>query len=356
MSTTAFDCLSNAVNVLGCSSTATRIYLNSLPGINLESIEGISDREQGNYLGVISDVKSRSYRKFISDVTIDFSKRYKLRQIYSSIDMGKNLDLPVSVTAPASNTYRGTYINLDFPSTLDGQYKRSALQSLHINKAYFYCHSSANSLDIHLSVFDYDTNENLATFSLTGASDSWVEATNSVSGINDFGLNVSGRRIAILISNDAGAYTNISCYKTTTEDSTLNLIDVHGINFTAAGSPSKTRPLSSNSTFDNNSNGISLVFGVRCSYENIICNNLDLFVTPWLYLLGSELMLERMYSPRKNQWTMNKKDAMELKGLYDAEYEKARKQIIENITLDESDPCIECGAAYNLKESPFFSI
>jgi hypothetical protein len=68
-------------------------------------------------------------------------------------------------------------------------------------------------------------------------------------------------------------------------------------------------------------------------------------------------MQERLTSERVNQWTVNKKDASNLKVYYDTEYEQIIKQVIDGISLDESDCCLECDGLYTVKENTgsFFS-
>ncbi len=71
--------------------------------------------------------------------------------------------------------------------------------------------------------------------------------------------------------------------------------------------------------------GLSVVYGLRCSLTNLACYAKDLFALPLWYMLGSEMMMERMTSERINKWTVDRKQAEELKAFYDAEAEKALK-------------------------------
>lgn len=57
---------------------ASGIYLNSLPGINIQSIDKIADSEQITYLGVWDDVQNSALPQFRLDVINEISKCYKI--------------------------------------------------------------------------------------------------------------------------------------------------------------------------------------------------------------------------------------------------------------------------------------
>lgn len=59
---------------------ASGIYLNSLPGINIESIDKIADSEQETYLGVWEDVQASAVVQFRLDVINEMNKCYKLNK------------------------------------------------------------------------------------------------------------------------------------------------------------------------------------------------------------------------------------------------------------------------------------
>lgn len=54
------------------------IYLNSLPGISIESIDKIADSEQITYLGVWADVQQSAVAQFKVDVMAELNKCFKL--------------------------------------------------------------------------------------------------------------------------------------------------------------------------------------------------------------------------------------------------------------------------------------
>lgn len=54
------------------------LYLNSLPGISIESIDKIADSEQITYLGVWDDVQKSAVAQFRIDVLAEIKKCFKL--------------------------------------------------------------------------------------------------------------------------------------------------------------------------------------------------------------------------------------------------------------------------------------
>lgn len=54
------------------------LYLNSLPGISIESIDKIADSEQVTYLGVWDDVQKSAVAQFRIDVLAEIKKCFKL--------------------------------------------------------------------------------------------------------------------------------------------------------------------------------------------------------------------------------------------------------------------------------------
>lgn len=299
-----------------------------MPGISLESIESLADSEQRDYLGVWNDVVKRAQRKFIIDVTAEFSKRYQINQIAQSIDLGKIIDTTVTTTAAAE--YRGIYIDLDWPLNSD-QYKTSALQSHYVQTISFY--SPAIAANQAFKFWDFDTNTVVGTFTQTLAV-----------GWNYITVNTNYPYRRIIVATDHSTFNAVELTLPSSLDCCTRF---EGVKF---GLSADVRTVDRGGK---NTYGMSLVYSVRCSYETIICNNLDAFTSPWLYLLCSELTVERQYSPRINRWTLKQKEAEELKAYYDVEYQKSLALVVGSTKLDLSDACLACDATYNVKESPF---
>jgi len=75
-------CLIDYIGLSYCAGIyeqpASGIYLNSLPGISIQSIDAIADSEQTTYLGVWADVQSSAAAQFRIDVISEMRKCFKL--------------------------------------------------------------------------------------------------------------------------------------------------------------------------------------------------------------------------------------------------------------------------------------
>jgi hypothetical protein len=328
------DCLIDYIGVLGCGSSEPHsgLYVNSLPGISLKSIEALADAEQSNYLGVWDDVQLRASKKIGLDIVSQFSKRYKLDATQKTIDLGKNI---VSTTIANSAQYRGILFDLDY--SLDNvQWKQSALQVHYIQTLYFYSSGVVNGATVKF--FDYDLNTEVDSITF-----------NAVGGWNTIQVNSTYTERRLFIGVDCTNFTT----------SYLEIPSSASLCSFACGSYIQGGLVTigddiSTLTESENTHGLSVVYSVKCKYDAIVCKNKESFALPLWYLLGSELMVERMNSERINKWTVDRKQAEELKAYYDTEYEKSLTQAIEGITIDESDECIWCDPLIAIRESNFW--
>lgn len=60
------------------NAPASGIYINSLPGLSIESIDKVADQEQVNYLGVWEDVQTNAVQQFKIDVMSEINKCYQI--------------------------------------------------------------------------------------------------------------------------------------------------------------------------------------------------------------------------------------------------------------------------------------
>ena len=76
------ECFNNYIGLSLCAGAyeapASGIYINSLPGLNIESIDKVADQEQINYLGVWADVQVNAVQQFRVDIIAEMQKCYQL--------------------------------------------------------------------------------------------------------------------------------------------------------------------------------------------------------------------------------------------------------------------------------------
>lgn len=75
------ECLVDYIGLKVCGDeiSGSGQFINSLPGISLESVDKIADKEQITYKGVWTDVQTESANRFYTDVVNELSKCYKLQ-------------------------------------------------------------------------------------------------------------------------------------------------------------------------------------------------------------------------------------------------------------------------------------
>lgn len=293
-------------------------------------MEKLTTEEANTFLALWSDVQDRAVRRLRMAVTAEFGKRYHISTLQKSFNLEKDID--ATVTTAAAAQYRGIYIDDNYLQTGE-EIKRSALQNHYVQVLYYY--SPIVQANAVIKIFDYDLNTTLDTFT-----------QNFVIGWNTIQVNTSYPAYKLFIGVDSTTFNSVT--KNLPSNTQNYPVNVRGGSFTI-GSDISTLTLGEN-TF-----GLSGIFSVKCKYDNIVCNNLELFSLPYANLCCSEFMLEVTASTRWNHITTSQKQAHELKDHYDIESEKSIEQACSGIDLDLSDICLDCGERLQVKEAPFFS-
>lgn len=320
------NCLIDVIGLRGCgvSNPVSSLFINSLPGINLESIEKIADAEQQSYVGVWNDVQLRASKRFATEVRAALNKRFKLKSILDSIDIGKEID--ATSTTASDTQYRGLIFDLDKYSPTNR--KNSALQCHHLQTLRFYAGGAYGATNI--KVLDVDTGEVIDTISAT-----------LVSGWNTIQVNTNYTERRIFVGIDSTSITSADL-EVLDPCETCSVFITGG--YVGIGSDISTL------TETDNSFGLSAVYSVVCQYDSLVCNNLSTFYLPLLYCLGSEMQVETKFSPRiRGKMSGEKID--ELKSFYDVQFEQSLAQAVDGIDLDTADLCLKCNETYRVIET-----
>lgn len=342
------DCLIDFIGIEGCGNAASESgeYINRLlPGIPLESIEKIAQADQVTYAGVWEDVQNRASRRFEADVIRAFKDKYQVRNITEIFDLLKFIDT-TSTTAAAAK-WRGFTIELIEANNY--RWVQSALQFIGLQSIRLY--RSAVTPIVNGKVFNLETGEALYAFTIpVNAGAGWTE------------VNINRRFYAhrIFVAFDSTAVT------ATELDIQSDIINkfhgcacdffhedcqaaIRGAESTTLGSEVKDADI----TTGDNLFGFSGVFSVGCSYHSIVCQNKMQFLMPWAFILGSELMWERVNSSRINRWTIGidaEKARKQMTDFHEA-YQQELTTVIEGISLDQMDCCLICNAPIQYRES-----
>lgn len=313
-------CLEDYVGIQGCSATTpdSGKYVNDLPGIQLKDIDEIANDEQLNYNGVWTEVQARAIARFRTDFISRYSKKYKLKQVQKTIDFGRKIDAATTTVAAAK--YRGFTIELDHE---EDQYVNSNLQAIYVQSVAIYLSGSFN---FNIKIIDLDTETVLKTLAVTG-----------VSGWNLKNINETYLSKRILIAYDAtlvtGVELDISDFKLSNYCNCSG--ELHGVQTASLADLTTTE---GDSTF-----GLTGIFSIRCTFDNVVCNNKELFARAWQFCLGYELMIERLFSSRVNRWVItDHKKSLELRDYFFKEYESELDLIVDTVNLNLNDSCIDC--------------
>lgn len=313
--------------------------------MELNLLDSIANDEQVNYVGVWADIQDTAARRFRNDVIAEFNRKYKIKNLTQSIDIEKKID--TATTTAAAAQYRGFIVELNDATDL---YVNSNLQTIYIQYLYLYLSAPVNTT---VRVFDLDEEVQLSSFAVTGAA-GW----NTVNVLTNYGK----RRL--FIAYDSTAITSV----------TQNISDLeNAVNCDSCGSDYylwydtfcnncgfKIQAASAaiadpyTVTEGDNTFGLSGVFSIGCTYENIICNNLRLFENAWMFVLGSTVMDYKLYTTRLNEFTaFDRNKAADLKKLFEAQYRGGMDandikysgelyNAIDGINLNLNDCCLEC--------------
>lgn len=365
------QCLFDYIGIKSCNfaPSISGIHLQDLPGMDFEQLDAIASADQSSYAGVWADVQKRAIRRFRNDVIgriSGFDSKYKLRQIAQTIG-GKEIDS--SLTTPASATRRGHTIELNEKGA---QCVCSNMQTIYIQSVHFYS-TVAGACNIYIT--DIDLHTDLLTKAFTA-----VIGWNTVIIEEEF----EATRIAVNFDATAADAVMLDISKMFLKDVYLAPNEVcsecysgfngmfawfnWGCSCTAIcqgyqidlGDTSGTTESYGNNTF-----GISTTYSVRCTYNNVVCNNKKYFAQPFLYLLGIETLTERIYSSRINKWTtVDLEKAKRLRTELEIEYRGGQKPdgsiaegllntCIYGIDLNLNDCCLVADAPIRFAETSF---
>lgn len=345
----SYDCLIDYIGLKGCSTSTplSGLFINSLPGVQLKMLDQIADEQQVNFDGVWDDVQLRASQRLRNDAIAEFNKRYQLDNLQRSLDLGRIID--TTSTTASSTDYRGFTVELSLENS---SFVDSNLQQLYLHKVSLYLPLAVNTT---IKVFDIEQNIEIASKIVTGAA-GWNEI-NFVTLYNPRRVfiaydatNVNSVELDITKFPQKGNSYYSDCYYANMDNGTF--LKIKGGTATIADPFTITQ---SNNTF-----GLSAIFSVQCTFEDLICNNINLFANALMYVQGAELMSELLNSDRLNEFTSyDRGDKEELQMQFEAQYRGGTitkgdnaisypgelNQVIDSVRLDQSDNCIRCNEA-----------
>lgn len=326
------NCLWDYIGIKGCGTQTPQsgMFINQLPGLTLERIDKIAEKEQINFVGVWNDVRTRAWIRLEKDLRLQLRTKYKLSSI-KSYEVAKPV-IDTNTLIDAAEKYRGVVIDLGIRP---GTFLTISIDSISITL-------TANVETLPIKFFDADGNLlDTITFS------------NAVAGKNIISVNRKYFTTRLFIAIDA---TQINLYSASFPAEVLSSCydvicnacgescdpSIYGAeaDLTAPGNLTNSGVL-----------GFDVNYSIVCDYSSIVCSNKTEFTDVWMFCLGVELMLENIYSTRLTRFTtVDKESSVELKDYYTAEYEDALEEAVKVLSVQEEDCCIVCDQAVGYRE------
>jgi hypothetical protein len=309
------------------------LYINILPGVSTELADKIADCEQANYLGVWSDVQIRAYEILKESIVSIMHGRAKInREVYQTKRFATLGQTKVSI--PASAEWRGVYVRV--PQSKYAQFNV-------------------------LTLYVYSETIVTTTFRAWDPSDGkqlYTKSIDLVVGLNEIEIeNIFGLRFGIIEVFAAVDCTSVQTIETQQpyyiwEDENCN--ECNSVNYQhttspelrPASLPTSGGPLNGEIQKSSQGKGVWIEARIQCSVDEFICQNKALFKTSWLYLLGRELLSEKIASPRLTYWAAsNLEVTMENRTTFSNQYKSYLKKACEAITLTGDTVCFDCIAS-----------
>lgn len=284
-------------------------YLTDLAGVTLQNIDAVANANQLSFFGVFADVKKRAISRLTKDVLVYMKTQYNLKKVLQTYTTGGELGSTVS----SLNKKQGVQIQ-SFTCESD-------LLRLYVSKFYLYALEA-----VETTVYIYSDEVLLYSKTFT-----------STVGWNEVFVNRTFDTLDLVIAYDSAPFTEVKSLPLTSDvcdcdcDNCEKLFK-QAIQYDTINSISQV--------YD--TYGLKVDVSIRCSYDAIVCANIDVYADAYLYALGMELMRERIYSDRVNRFTtVDKKRAEELLQLYTTDYMQFLQTANDSIHLD-NDLCVEC--------------
>lgn len=350
------DCLKDYIGIRHCSQEEPEsgLYVNNLAGMSTELADKIANSEQVNFLGVWNDVQTVAHQRLEQDFQM-YLNQYMGTGFNKTIYQTQRLTKPrnYEVLEPLS-VYRGVYVYLPV-----SRFVKFDLKSIQM----FIKDVQGGAFDGGFDDgFDIDSSNLNAQLKIYDLQDEKLVHTIDVvleQGLNTFDVNLQfdlgTDAIELFICIDTTKITTIK-----THENLYNWYDGDcaygnwGSVFSPATMPLAASPVYENIGFTGIGQGIAIDAQVTCSIEQFLCENKKYLKTPLLYLLGSEMLTQKISSnigSRVNWFTHgNLEQTQNTRDIFEAEYAKAMKNAVKSLNIPDTGICFACNESASAYE------
>lgn len=340
-------CLENYIGIRGCGQAEPEsgLYVDQLAGISLKLIDNLANSEQLTFQGVWSDVQTRALRQFTTLVIAHFKTKYRLKRLVDEFVVGD--DASYDLLDPA-NEYRGVTINLKpnqaYPTATPAI---SPLIKMCMAEIEFFATDDVADVEFLIAT-ENNINDVL-----------WSEVIDLKFGWNKIKAHFCMPAFMVtqqmIIAADCNGMATINTFiGNGTSSQNGGCCECCIDNCCSAVIKGGIYNLDDQELtyYTDNSFGFRLVASLQCSYEGLVCANKEIFATALWYLLGKELMFERMHSDRLNKWTtIDRSRAKELHDMYQETFQREMDIVIDGIDLFDNGCCLECDPVVSYQET-----
>jgi hypothetical protein len=322
------DCLIDYIGVrtTGQPVPESGLYINDLPGITIAQLSDINNSDQATFLDLWAAIQRRSSKIFETTFTNAMAKKFRLKKITEAFKLSQSVD-PTTNYPAVSGQLRGIY--------MDCFVDKSAFHHIPISTVAVYLNSPApSSFELFIYEVHDDTLTLLDTFTITSP--------------------VAGWNTILVNKKYYDSRTLYICYDSSAINSTSIPLDSYDLNPYLYGDLSQffSHIFINGATYTDGhfaqstdeTYGLTATLGLQCSFDVLVCNYKQNLAVAWWYLLGSELMKERIYTDRVNRYTTVDLDrARELTQRLYNDYMNELLTFVDSVDLMR-DWCIDCDA------------
>jgi hypothetical protein len=334
--------LTNYIGLKNCNlpEPGSGDYINELPGMSTELVDKIANSEQINFAGVWVDVQKNAFRR-LKDDTINLMYEYiKFNSIIYQTRRLLKSQVNQLIQVDRSPVYAGIYQQV--PESRYAEYR--------LNGAWVYSYQAVST-----------------TFKVWDVNDGTEIHTQSVAltvGLNYIEIGevipMRYRIIELFMGIDTTNFDSIQTlndyYYWYTSDwacaaqSTFGYGAVRGVFmfYPATYNPNEDLQLS-NIIKTGIGRGVTVDAEIRCSIDQFLYDNREFLKSSLLYLLGAEMLLHKLASPRLNFYTAsNLEQTNETRKVFEGRYMSNLKRALNTIPLDGESICFTCDETFHV--------
>lgn len=301
------SCFENYINLDASIPSRSRLYADSLPGIDAEMIEGLS-KNLNSPDDTWEVLYKRAYDGLITDVGRALNGKFSVDLKLVTRETSKFKD-----TLNLSGGLAGVQISFDLPK----------YAKIHIISIDVYSEETYDSPDIPFYIYNTDEDGDIL-YETTGEV---IEGRNTVFVDRDF------EEESLFIAYDTDyAFRGTENRKYGTQYLTWGCDECR---FDCGGYEGKVVQV--------NGGGLNVKYNVFCSIEKFVCENINLFAQALLWKIGQVISEERRFGERLNRFTtMTLERWEELIRFYTDKYKTDLAEVIKGMRIPEDYYCFPC--------------